>query len=313
MHSHQHGHHHHHGHHHASSDDEISKRIGWAFFLNLGFTVIEFIGGWLTNSTAIMADAVHDLGDSLSIGSAWVLNKVGNKKADARFTYGYKRLSLLGALINGVVLIVGSIWVLSTALPRLADPVMPHTEGMLALAILGVAVNGYAAYRLSRGKTLNERVLNWHLLEDVLGWVAVLIVALVMQFVDWPILDPLLSIGFTLFILFNVLRTLRTTLQLFTQAVPDSGLLEQIRDVLKGVEGVQDLHHVHLWSLDGEHHVLTAHIVVCDAGVLPGYDQLKSRLRIALRPFHLAHTTLEIELTEEICRDRPNDRHDHHH
>lgn len=311
MHTHHHAHHHHHPHHTQTGGDEISKRIGWAFFLNLGFTAIEFVGGWLTNSTAIMADAVHDLGDSLSIGSAWVLNRMGNKQADTRFTYGYKRLSLLGALINGVVLIVGSLWVLSTALPRLADPVMPHTEGMLALAVLGVAVNGYAAYRLSRGKTLNERVLNWHLLEDVLGWIAVFIVALVMQFVDWPILDPVLSIGFTLFILFNVLRTLWTTIQLFTQAVPDSHLLEQIRSVLGEVEGVQALHHLHLWSLDGEHHVLTAHIVVCDAEV-PTYDRLKSRLRLALEPFQLAHTTLEIELAEEVCRDQPPSNHHRH-
>jgi cobalt-zinc-cadmium efflux system protein len=307
-------HSHHHSHHHGhSSADDISRRIGWAFFLNLGFTVIEFIGGWLTNSTAIMADAVHDLGDSLSIGSAWLLNKLGNKQADARFTYGYKRLSLLGALINGLVLIIGSLWVLSTALPRLADPVMPHTEGMLALAVLGIAVNGYAAYRLSQGKTLNERVLNWHLLEDVLGWVAVLIVAVVMQFVDWPILDPLLSVGFTLFILFNVLRTLWSTLQLFTQAVPEPALLQRIRSVLGDVEGVRALHHVHLWSLDGEHHVLTAHIVVYDAGVLPTYDQFKNRLRLALEPFQLAHTTLEIELAEEVCRDQPKGPHDPHH
>lgn len=303
--------HSHHAHHHHASD-EASKRLGWVFFLNLGFTVIEFIGGWLTNSTAIMADAVHDLGDSLSIGSAWLLNRLGNKAADTRFTYGYKRLSLLGALINGVVLIVGSLWVLSTALPRLADPVMPHTEGMLVLAVLGVAVNGYAAYRLSGGTTLNERVLNWHLLEDVLGWVAVLIIALVMQFVDWPILDPLLSIGFTLFILFNVVRTLWTTGQLFTQAVPEPDLLEQIHAVLAEVSGVRELHHVHLWSLDGTHHVLTAHIVVDDEQILSQYDLLKCRLRIALQPFDLAHTTLEIELADETCRDLPNTTaHDH--
>lgn len=298
-----------HSHHHHHTSDEASNRLGWVFFLNLGFTVIEFIGGWLTNSTAIMADAVHDLGDSLSIGSAWLLHRLGNRPADTRFTYGYKRLSLLGALINGIVLVVGSLWVLSIALPRLANPVMPHTEGMLALAVLGVAVNGYAAYRLSGGKTLNERVLNWHLLEDVLGWVAVLIIAVVMQFVDWPILDPLLSVGFTLFILFNVLRTLWTTLQLFIQAVPEPDLLDKIRTALSEVNGVEALHHLHLWSLDGEHHVLTAHIVVCDAGILPAYDQFKSRLRLALEPFELAHTTLEIELTEEVCRDRPQPPH----
>jgi len=197
-----------HQHDHSHHKDESASRIAMAFFLNVGFTIIEFIGGWLTNSTAIMADAVHDLGDSLSIGSAWFLNRLGRKSADTEFTYGYRRLSLFGALINGLVLIAGSLWVLGEAIPRLANPVMPVTEGMLALAILGVTVNGIAAYRLSKGNTLNEKVLNWHLLEDVLGWVAVLIISIVLQFADWPILDPLLSVGFTLFILFNVCRNL---------------------------------------------------------------------------------------------------------
>ena len=187
-------------HDHSHSSEQSSQRIGWAFALNVGFTIIEFAGGMLTNSTAIMADAVHDLGDSLSIGSAWILNRLAHKEASASFTYGYKRLSLLGALINGVVLILGSFWVLLQAIPRLFDPVMPAVEGMLGLAILGVAVNGFAAYKLSAGTTLNERVLNWHLLEDVLGWVAVLIVSIVLMFAEIPILDALLAVGFTLFI-----------------------------------------------------------------------------------------------------------------
>ena len=292
---------HNHDHAHSSS----SKRIGLAFFLNLIFTVIEFIGGWLTNSTAIMADAVHDLGDSLSIGSAWLLNRLGEKSASPEYTYGYKRLSLFGALINGLVLIVGSIWVLVMAIPRLADPVMPHTEGMLALGVLGVAVNGYAAYRLSHGKTLNEKVLNWHLLEDVLGWVAVLIVATVMQFVEWPILDPVLSICFSLFILINVLRNLLATGRLFFQAVPDSGLMESVRASLISLEEVDSVHHLHLWSLDGEHHVLTAHVKAVLTQDLKRYAQLKSTIQSALERFDLAHTTIAIELANENCRDLP--------
>lgn len=206
-----------HNHNHESSD----SRIGWAFFLNLGFTIVEFIGGWLTNSTAIMADAVHDLGDSLSIGLAWILSKIAHKQANDTYSYGYQRFSLLGALVNGAVLIGGSIWVLSEAIPRLSDPEMPHAQGMIVLAIFGIAVNGFAAYKLSHGKSLNERVLNWHLLEDVLGWVAVLLVAVVLSFVDLPVLDPLLSIGFTLFILFNVTKTLIDTIKIFLQATPD--------------------------------------------------------------------------------------------
>ena len=286
-----------------SHHSQSSTRIAWAFCLNVLFTVIEFIGGWLTNSTAIMADAVHDLGDSLSIGSAWVLDRLGKKQADSDYTYGYRRLNLVGALINSLVLIAGSIWILVTAIPRLFDPVMPHTEGMLALAILGVAVNGFAAYRLSQGKTLNEKVLNLHLLEDVLGWVAVLIVATVMQFVEWPILDPLLSIGFTLFILVNVIRNLWTTGRLFFQGTPDPQTLESITESLLAIQKVESIHHLHLWSLDGEHHVLTAHVRVEPLNDVAEYSQLKSTIHSALLSQELAHTTIEIELNEERCRD----------
>ncbi|MEQ8516551.1 MAG: cation diffusion facilitator family transporter, partial [Chromatocurvus sp.] len=164
-------------HDHSHDEQARSQRLGLVFFLNLGFTLIEFIGGWLTNSAAIMADAVHDLGDSLSIGSAWLLERLGRRGPSGDFTYGYRRFSLFGALINGLVLLAGSGLVLAAAIPRLFDPVMPMTEGMILLALFGVAVNGYAAWRLTAGKSLNERVLNWHLMEDVLGWVAVLTVA----------------------------------------------------------------------------------------------------------------------------------------
>ena len=286
------------GHSHSHS----SEKIGWAFFLNFGFTIIEFIGGWLTNSTAIMADAVHDLGDTLSIGSAWLLNKLGTKSATKEFTYGYRRLSLLGALINGIVLIVGSAWILYEAVPRLSNPEMPETEGMIVLAILGVLVNGFAAYKLQGGKSLNEKVLNWHLLEDVLGWVAVLIVAIVMQFKDWPVLDPVLSIGFTLFILFNVIRNLISTVKLFFQASPDNDLLQNVTDKLLELDAVNDLHHLHIWSLDGEHHVATVHIV-SQFESKAQYLELKESVSNALQEFELSHTTIEIELTSEECRD----------
>ena len=307
-----------HLHDHSHHKDESANRIGMAFFLNVGFTIIEFVGGWLTNSTAILADAVHDLGDSLSIGSAWLLNRLGKRSADREFTYGYLRLSLFGALINGLVLIAGSIWVLSEAIPRLANPVMPVSEGMLALAILGISVNGIAAYRLSKGNTLNEKVLNWHLLEDVLGWLAVLIVAIVLQFADWPILDPLLSVGFTLFILFNVVRNLWVTGKLFFQAVPDKALYAEIRRTLLDIDGVSEIHHQHLWSLDGEHHVLTAHIVVDhdDGFSSDEYRAIKQSIAGVLEQYQLAHTTIEIELKHESCRDQagyhtspPSDQH----
>lgn len=286
-------------HHHQAS----SNRIGWAFVLNFCFTIIEFIGGWLTNSTAIMADAVHDLGDSLSIGMAWLLNKLSDKSSDSSFTYGYRRFSLLGALINSAVLITGSLWVLSEAFPRLLNPEMPNAQGMLGLAIFGMCVNGYAAYKLSQGKTLNERVLNWHLLEDVFGWAAVLIIAVALLFIDWPILDPLLSIGFTLFVLFNVAKNLLETTRLFLQAVPDKEMRKKIFNELSSLDRVKEIHHLHLWSLDGEHHVLTAHLVLDK----PVDQSIQESIRLAvankLSGYDLAHTTIEFEFPNESCRD----------
>jgi len=302
MHSHDHSHHHGHSHSHVAPDAS-SQRIAWAFFLNLGFTIIEFIGGILTNSTAIMADAIHDLGDSLSIGMAWVLTKLSGKDATDKFSYGYQRLSLFGALINGVVLLIGSAWVLNESLPRLFSPQMPDSTGMFWIAILGVSVNGYAAFKLSAGKSLNERVLNWHLIEDVLGWVAVLIVAIILHFVHWPILDPLLSIAFTLFIVFNVFRTLKETVTLFLQGVPDKAMRSDIETKLLALEQVEDLHHLHLWSLDGEKHVLTVHLVVNINMTMAQQKQLKQKIAKCLEHYALAHTTIELELSDETCRD----------
>jgi len=281
-----------------------SNRIGWVFLLNFSFTIIEFIGGLLTNSTAIMADAVHDLGDSLSIGLAWILCRLSGRQATSKFSYGYQRLSLFGALINGIVLIVGSAWILNESIPRLLEPEMPDASGMIWFAILGIAVNGYAAYKLSEGKSLNERVLNWHLMEDVLGWVAVLIIAIVLLFVDWPILDPLLSIVFTLFILFNVFRTLKETVNLFLQGVPDEAMRAEIEAQLLALEQVEDLHHLHLWSLDGEQHVLTAHLVVKVLLSLEQQQALKKQIAHCLARFSLEHTTIELEFADEVCRDK---------
>lgn len=298
-------HNHNHSHSHVNSAN-ASKRIGWAFCLNVVFTIIEFIGGWLTNSTAIMADAVHDLGDSLSIGTAWGLNKLSDKDSNQTFSYGYKRFSLLGALINGIVLTVGSIWILLEAMPRLAEPEMPQVEGMVLLSVFGMAVNGFAAYKLSEGDSLNERVLNWHLLEDVLGWVAVFIVSIVLMFKPWPILDPILSIGFTLFILFNVFRNLKETLMLFLQATPDEEQLSKIRSDLLANDKVSDLHHFHIWSLDGERNVMTVHLVLDEDVSLELLQTLKENIHSSLEKYKFEHTTVELEFANEQCRDEVN-------
>ena len=293
----------HHHHHHTHTSRDGNHALALAFFLNLVFTGIEFIGAWWTNSTAIFADAVHDLGDCLAIGTAWGLAVLSTRHANAQFSYGLRRLSLLGALMNAVVLILGSFWVLMEAVPRLSDPEMPMAEGMMLLAVFGIVVNGYAAYRLSGSHKQNERVLNWHLLEDVLGWVAVLIVSAVLLFADLPILDPILSIVFTLFILVNVLRHLWRTVKLFLQASPDIELHEKIQRQICALNPVENLHHVHFWSLDGENHVLTMHVVVRDSMDVDEQKRLKESIADILSPYPLSHTTIELEFSDEACRD----------
>ena len=311
MHSHDHsGHHHHHNHHYHHNE---STNIAWAFFLNLGFTVIELIGGVLTNSTAIMADAVHDLGDSLAIGLAWFLSRLGKRPSDESFTYGYRRFSLLGAVVNGIVLVIGSVWILTEAIPRLFNPQMPVVEGMFALAILGTVVNGFAAYKLSKGTTTAERMLNWHLMEDVLGWIAVLIISIVLYFWPMPILDPLLSLVFTLFILINVSKTLYQAVRLFLQATPNKADREKIDQAINAMPHVCGIHHLHIWSLDGARNVMTAHIVMNEWVGLAEQRALKEQIRDCLQPFDFEHTTIELEFSDERCRDETEHEHEHEH
>lgn len=304
--------HDHHHHHHES------QNIATAFWLNFSFTLIEIVGGLLTNSVAILADAVHDLGDSLAIGFAWVASKIAGKEANSRYSYGYRRWSLLSALVTGVVLVVGSVLVLITAIPRLWEPVLPHAPGMIALAVLGVAVNGAAVLKLKRGKTQNEQVLSWHLLEDVLGWAVVLIGSVLIYFTGWAFLDPLLSIGFTLFILLNVWRSLKRTIALFLQVTPDAGLTAQLERELTALPFVESAHHLHLWSLDGEQHVLTVHLRLKNDADSQQLNHYKEEVRTVLAPHQLAHTTVEFEGPAELCRDDKKlatmqTLHDHNH
>jgi len=292
--------HHHHDHH--DHHDTSEKRLLAVFCINGLFTLIEFVGGYLTQSTAIMADAIHDLGDTLSIGSALVLNRLGGRASNSHFTYGYRRLSLFGALLNAIILTVGCIWILGEAVDRFSQPLMPNATGMLYLALLGVIVNAAAAFRLRAGKTLNERVLNWHLLEDMLGWVVVLIASVVLIFHELPWLDPALSVGFALFILYNVSKLLWQTLKLFAQSVPDPELAETLRNSLLAIPAVKGIHQYHLWSLDGERHVASAHLEVVPGGH-DDYDSIKQMIANAIAPLELFHTTFEIEYPGETCRN----------
>ena len=286
-------HSHAHGHSHSHNHGAAAGRLGIAFFLNAAFTIVELVGAWFTNSTAIAADAMHDLGDTFSLAFAWAMQGVSKKNPTKAYTYGFRRLSLVGAFVNVVVLLAGGALVLVESVPRLANPETPDAMGMLGLAVLGVVVNGVAVLRVRSGTSLNERIVTWHLLEDVLGWVAVLIVSVVMLFADVPILDPLLSIVITSWVAFNALKNLRATTKLFLQAVPEDIDVEELKSAASAVTGVEELRHVHVWSMEGEHHVLTGDLLVSVTDLASAAD-LREQVRELLKEKGINHCTLEL-------------------
>ena len=284
---------------HDQSDPTSPVRV--AFFLNLGFTILEVVGGLWTNSLAILSDALHDLGDSVSIGVAWYLERLSAKGKNRRFSYGYRRLSLLASLITATVLLSGALFVLTEAIPRLIRPQHSNAQGMLLFSIVGIVVNGVAAFRLRGGKTMNARMIAWHLIEDVLGWVAVLVVSLMLLLRDIHILDPILSILITVYVLYNVVRNLRETVALFLQAAPGSLDIDAIEQRLRAIPEVRSMHHTHIWSLDGQHHVLTTHVVVAEETPRDRILRVKKAFRDIAEGIGLEHTTLEVEYEDEDC------------
>lgn len=293
-----HDHSHSHGHCH---DHSKTKNLGIAFALNIVFSIIEIVGGIFTNSMAIISDAIHDLGDSFSIGIAWYLQKYSNKAGNRKFSYGYKRFSLFAALINGLILSLGSIYILSQAIPRLLNPVESNAEGMIYLAILGVAINGFAAWRMRGSESINEKVISLHLIEDVLGWVAVLVGAIIMYFFHIPIIDPILSIVISLFILYNVYHNLSKTVAILLQQSPDEHLHQKVVTYFKNTELIKDIHDLHIWSMDGEYHVLTVHVVIDDYMEQSQTEKLKQEVRTDLTAFGISHATIETELLSYHC------------
>ncbi len=287
--------------HHQQHNHEDVKNIRVAFLLNLLFTLIEFVGGFLTNSVAILSDAVHDLGDSFSLGLSWYFQKISKKPRNKNYTYGYKRFSLLGAIINSVILLVGNIVILIHAVPRLFNPQQPDVKGMLLLAVLGVIVNGIAVLHLRKGDSLNEKVVSLHLLEDVLGWLAVLLGATVMYFVNVPIIDPILSVGISVFILINVYKNIRQSMRIILQGSPDMVNVDEIEKIILKTENVKGIHDLHVWSVDGEYNVLTTHVVLSNPLPMSQLHKLKTDIRENLLSIGIQHSTIEFEYPDEDC------------
>jgi cobalt-zinc-cadmium efflux system protein len=292
---HGHGHHHHHHHHHGS------KNILIAFFLNFTFAIIEFIGGFLTNSVAIYSDALHDLGDSLALLFAYFAEKFGEKEPDEKYTYGYKRFSVLSALINGIILISGSLFVIMESIERISSPQPVEPKGMLLLALLGVAVNGFAAFRLSKDEGINQRMVMLHLLEDILGWIAVLIVSIILLFKPWYILDSILSILISIVILRGVYKNFMSIGQIFLQSFPESIDIKTILTKIRGLDLVIDVHCLKGWSIDESHATLSLHVVVPDNKTIKELDELKILIKKILEDSNIKYSSIEFESESYNC------------
>jgi cobalt-zinc-cadmium efflux system protein len=295
---------HDHSHHYTIDKNDKPKNIIIAFWLNTAFAIFEIAGGFYTNSVAILSDAIHDLGDSLSLGLAYYFHKKSRKKRDEKFNYGYGRFSLLGAFINSLILVVSSVFIIREAFIRLFEPEQPDANGMLILALIGIIVNAYALIRLKQGSSINEKAVALHFLEDVLGWIAVLAGSILMMFADVPVVDPILSILISAYILFNVYKNLKTTFRILLQGRPESVNEEEIRKKVLSLQGVKDMHDLHFWTMDGQYNVMTLHVVVEQNESIQEIERIKREVKHCLQHLDIQHTTVEIEPEDYDCKNR---------
>ncbi len=289
---------HNHAHNHAVVGD-----LRVALGINVLFTVIELVGGLLTNSVAIIADAVHDLGDSVTLGIALIMERIAGRQRTPQLTFGYRRFSTLGALVTGLVLIVGAVTVLIHTIPRLVEPESVNTGGMIILAVIGVVMNALAALRLSRSGSMNAKAAFLHLMEDVFGWIAVLLGAIAIRVWGLLWLDPLLSVGINVYIMVRAFPILRQALRVMLQYVPGELSVDVVSKLITEIPGILDVHDVHLWTLDGTYTLLSAHVVPETDQSLSELETLKGQIRGALHSHGVQHVTLELESAGAGCSE----------
>lgn len=294
------------------------RNILIAFILNLAFSIFEFVGGIVTGSIAIASDAVHDLGDAASIGVAYFLERRSKKQPDEKYTYGYARYSVIGSFITTLILLTGSAVMIYNAVLTIIDPKEINYSGMIVFAVVGVCTNLCAAFFTSQKGSLNQKAVNLHMLEDVLGWLVVLIGAVVMRFTDFALLDPIMSIGVSVFILVNAIRNMKEVFDLFLEKTPHSIDVAKIKEHIGRIDGVLDVHHIHVWSMDGQNNYATMHVVTDrDA------HEVKESIREELREHGIGHVTIETEVEGEHCHEHEcrvdvnsataHGHHHHHH
>ena len=269
-----------------------SRNMTIAFLLNFSFAIIEFIFGLLFHSSAVLADAIHDTGDALAIGLSTLFEKISTKKEDREYTLGYKRYSLLGALLTSVILLIGSTLVIVENVPKLFAPEKVNYDGMLVLGIVAIAVNTAASRVVSHGHSHNESILSLHFLEDILGWLAVVGVSIILRFTDWYFLDPLLSLVIAGFILSKALPKFWENIQIFLDHVPSDVDLSQLYQELAALENVRAITQLNVWTTDGLEKFAMLHICLENPNLLA---ETQIVLRQKLLAYGIATVTIQTD------------------
>lgn len=299
---------------------KTEKNIFIAFILNLSFAIFEIIGGILTNSISILSDALHDIGDSLSLGLSAFLEKKSKKSPNSIYTFGYLRFSVLGAFLTSSILVIGSIVILYTAIPKLFKPEVVNYDGMIIFAIVGIIVNGIASAKTSHGHTLNEKAVNLHMFEDVLSWGAVLTGSIVIKYTNWYIIDPIMSIAIAFYILFHVIKNFKEIANLFLVKSPEDYDENKLKQDLLKIPNVKDVHHIHAWSLNEANTYVTLHIALDKDLNSTELISLKHEIKTVIKHsanFH--HITVEFDYIGECCNEQEckpintNSHNKHHH
>ena len=273
-----------------------AKYTVWiAFFLNLSYAIVEFIAGGIFGSSAVLADSVHDLGDAIAIGISAFLETISNREEDRRYTLGYKRFSLLGALVTSVILIIGSILVILENITKIFNPQPVNDEGILWLGIIAVSTNVLASLVVRKGKTKNESILSLHFLEDTLGWLAVILMAIILRFTDWYILDSLLSLVISIFILTKVIPRFWSALKIFLEAVPEGAEAGNLEKDLETLTNVKSVNQLSIWSMDGLENNAIIHICIKDWEKIM---ETKEAVRQFLEERGVQNITIEVDSSQ---------------
>ena len=270
-----------------------AKYTVWlAFFLNLTYAIVEFIAGGVFGSSAVLADSVHDLGDAIAIGISAFLESISNREEDSHYTLGYKRFSLLGAMVTAVILMTGSVLVILENIAKIFHPQSVNDEGIFWLGIIAITINVLASLVIRKGQTKNESILSLHFLEDTLGWVTVILMAIVLRFTDWYILDPLLSLVISFFILSKALPRFWSTLKIFLDAVPEGVDIQKIKTDLAELDHVASINQLNLWTMDGLEKNAIVHVCLKE---MEHMETCKESIRIFLKNCGFQNITIEVD------------------